>query len=341
MNAASPYGLDRVLAPPGVLPQQAERLDPSPPARSGEVLVDVERINLDAASYHQIREEQGGEPGRMRERVAAIVRERGKMHNPATGSGGMLIGTVREAPGRQDVTPGDRIATLVSLTLTPLVLDDLAGWDGLSEQIPARGHAILFASAAYAKLPPDLPDRLSLAVLDVAGAPAQVRRLTPKGGRTLVIGAGGKSGLLAMMAAREQTGSIAGVVPTQVEAATVRALGFADVIVADARDAVGTVDAVRAAFGEGAKGDADLVVNCVSVPGTEGASILLTRDGGSVLFFSMATSFTACALLAEGLGKDVSLLIGSGYVPGHADLALDMMREHPELRRLFEERYAR
>jgi L-erythro-3,5-diaminohexanoate dehydrogenase len=81
-------------------------------------------------------------------------------------------------------------------------------------------------------------------------------------------------------------------------------------------------------------------VNCVNVPGTEAASILLAREGGTVLFFSMATSFTACALVAEGLGKDVALLIGSGYVPGHADLALGMMREHPELRRIFEERYA-
>ena len=301
--------------------------------------MDVERINLDAASYHQIREEQGGDPERMRERVAAIVRERGKLHNPVTGSGGMLIGTVREAPGRADLAAGDRIATLVSLTLTPLVLDDLAGWDGASEQIPARGHAILFATAAYAKLPPDLPDRLSLAVLDVAGAPAQVRRLAGSGERTLVIGAGGKSGLLAMTAASDASASVVGVVPSEEEAATIRTLGFADVIVADARDAVGTVAAVRAALGDGA-GVADLVVNCVNVPGTEGASILLAREGGTVLFFSMATSFTACALLAEGLGRDVSLLIGSGYVPGHADLALDMMREHPELRHLFEERYA-
>ena len=336
-GAVSPFGLYRVLSPQGALPQQAERLDPSLPAAPGEAVIRVERLNLDAASFHQIREEQGGDAEGIRERVLGIVRERGKMHNPVTGSGGMLIGTVDEVgEGRTDLTRGERIATLVSLTLTPLELDDISGWDASSEQVPARGHAILFETAAYARLPGDLPDRLCLAALDVAGAPAQVRRLAAGRDRTIVVGAGGKSGLLAMAAARGLSAAVTGVVPNHEEAATLGELGFDDVVIADARDAVGTLEAVST----DARGAADLVVNCVSVPGTEGASILLARDGGAVLFFSMATSFTACALLAEGLGKDVTLLIGSGYVPGHADLALGMLREDAALRAVFERRYA-
>jgi L-erythro-3,5-diaminohexanoate dehydrogenase len=59
-----------------------------------------------------------------------------------------------------------------------------------------------------------------------------------------------------------------------------------------------------------------------------------------VLFFSMATSFAAAALIAEGLGKDVIMLIGSGYLPGHADLALDLVRGDPALLAIFEERYS-
>ncbi|HEX2025206.1 MAG TPA: hypothetical protein VHH92_02305, partial [Actinomycetota bacterium] len=310
-----------------------------PPA-PGEVLVAVQRLNLDAASFHQIREEHGGDPRRMRERVSDIVRSRGKMHNPVTGSGGMLIGTVRAVGERRtDLRPGERIATLVSLTLTPLHLEDVSGWDGRSEQVPASGHAILFESAVYARLPDDLPDQLCLAVLDVAGAPAQVRRLAPAG-RTVVVGGGGKAGLLALVAASERSGSTGAVVPTEDEAETVRGLGFDDVVVSDATDVVATLEAATDRWGGDGRGVADLVVNCVNVPGTEGASILLCRDGGAVCFFSMATSFTAAALLAEGLGKDVGLIIGSGYVPGHAELALDMVRRRPDLRALFERRYA-
>lgn len=336
----SPYGLHRVVQPPNALPQRAEVLDPNPPVRHGEVLIDVERLNLDAASYRQLRDEQSGDPASIRDRVAAIVRERGKMHNPVTGSGGMLIGTVREVgEGRDDLLPGDRVATLVSLTLTPLQLDDVSAWDGESEQIPVRGHAIMFETAPYARLPEDLPVPLALAVLDVAGAPAQVARLAPGRGLTLVIGAAGKSGLLAMEAARDRSERVAGLVIDGEDEGTLRNLGFDEVIVGDAREPVDTLHAAIGALGGDESGVADLVVNCVDVPGTEGASILLCREGGLIYFFSMATSFPAAALTAEGLGKDVAMMIGSGYAPDHAEVALQMLRDHPELRAVLARRF--
>src|SRR5919204_148729 len=97
-----------------------------------------------------------------------------------------------------------------------------------------------------------------------------------------------------------------------------------DELAIDATDAVGALARVEA---EG--GPFDLVVNCASVPGTEMASILCVRDGGTVVFFSMATSFTAAALGAEGVGKDVHLVMGNGYVPGHAALTPDLLRNTP------------
>ena len=342
MTEYSPYGLHRVVDPAGVLPQQADRLDPSPPARGAEALIEVERLNLDSASYHQIREEQGGDPDRMRRRVLAIVRERGKMHNPVTGSGGMLIGTVREVGERRvDLRAGDRIATLVSLTLTPLRIEDLSDWDGSSEQIPARGHALLFETAPYARLPDDLSDAVALALFDVAGAPAQVRRLAEGRRATLVLGAAGKSGLLSMVAARGRSQRVLGLVPDATGVETLRRLGFHEVVLADATDPIGALRVAARAFGGREDGVADLVVSCVNVPGAEAASILLTEEGGTVYFFSMATSFTAAALTAEGLGKDVTMVIGSGYAPNHAAAALDLVRGEPKLRSVLEERFGR
>jgi L-erythro-3,5-diaminohexanoate dehydrogenase len=52
----------------------------------------------------------------------------------------------------------------------------------------------------------------------------------------------------------------------------------------------------------------------------------------------MATSFTAAALGAEGVAADVTMLIGNGYVPGHARLALDLVRAEPGVRGIFETR---
>jgi L-erythro-3,5-diaminohexanoate dehydrogenase len=83
---------------------------------------------------------------------------------------------------------------------------------------------------------------------------------------------------------------------------------------------------------------ADVTVVCVDAPGCEGGAILATASGGTVIFFSMATSFAAAALGAEGLAADVTMLVGNGYAPGHADLAIDLVRSEPGLRELFEQR---
>ena len=337
---ASPLGLHRVLEPAGVLPQAAARLDPRPELWPDEVRIDVETLNLDAASYRQLAEKHHGDGEAVRAEVLDIVASRGKMQNPVTGSGGMLVGTVAEVGPKSPLglAVGDRVATLVSLSLTPLVLTDgLERWDGRSEQVPAGGHAILFGRSIAAVLPDDLDPRLALMVMDVCGAPALVARVvrtyaTPT---VCVLGAAGKSGSLSLAAARDaRAGRLIGVVPTETEAATLRASGLADeVVVADARSPLGLSEAVLAAGGP-----ADVTVVCVDVPGCEQPAILTTADGGTVVFFSMATNFAAAALGAEGVAADVTMLVGNGYVPGHAAYALDLLRRIPAVRELYEAR---
>jgi L-erythro-3,5-diaminohexanoate dehydrogenase len=388
ITSSSPLGLHRVIEPPGVLPQAAWRLDASPAIAPDEVRIRVDRLNLDAASYRQLREAYSADPDKMRRAVLDIITTRGKMQNPVTGSGGMLTGTVDEVGPASPLglTPGQRIATLVSLTLTPLqITDGLATWDGQSEQVPCEGHAILFARSIAAVLPDDLPTPLALAVMDVCGAPALTSRVVTKGTDVtrgagvvegadvtkdaegpvvLVIGAAGKSGSLSAAAARQAgAAKIIGVVPSEQEAALLRdpfatatdggAPGTAhgvrprretspaapesplvdEIVIADARDPVGLAGRVEAAGGP-----ADVTVVCVDVAGCEGGAILSTRQGGTVIFFSMATSFSAAALGAEGLAADVTMLVGNGYVPGHADFALDLIRTTASVRQLFERR---
>jgi L-erythro-3,5-diaminohexanoate dehydrogenase len=333
----SPVGLHRVLDPAGVLPQAAHRLDASPEIGADEVRIAVQRLNLDAASYRELASRHGGDGAAIRAEVLDIIGTRGKMHNPVTGSGGMLIGTVAEVgpDSPLGLKPGDRVATLVSLTLTPLAISDgLADWDGRSEQVPCAGHAILFGRSVAAVLPDDLPAELALAVLDVCGAPALTARVVAgyDGPRVAVLGGAGKSGSLSLAAARRAGAAhTVGVVPTEAEARRLRESGLADVVaVADARDPV----ALAAAVGE----PVDVTVVCVDVPGCEHGAILATASGGTVVFFSMATSFPAAALGAEGLAADVTMLIGNGYLPGHADVALDLFRSEPGVRLLFEAR---
>jgi len=351
--SSSPVGLHRVLEPTGdaiTLPQTARRLDARAELWPDEVRISVETLNLDAASYRQLAEKHttdGVVDGRaLRDEVLDIIAVRGKMQNPVTGSGGMLIGTV-DAVGPASplgLTVGDRVATLVSLSLTPLrVTDGLARWDGLSEQVPAAGHAILFGRSIAARLAEDLDPLLSLMVMDVCGAPALVARVVGEyaargvAPTVAVLGAAGKSGSLSLAAARRAgAGRLLGIVPVEAERTVLEATGLADeVVLADARSPLGLSGAVEAAGGP-----ADITVVCVDVPGCEQPAILATAQGGTVIFFSMATSFAAAALGAEGLAADVRMVVGNGYVPGHADLALSLVRDVPAVRRLFQSRLA-
>jgi L-erythro-3,5-diaminohexanoate dehydrogenase len=336
----SPVGLHRVLAPAGVLPQAADRLDVRPELWPDEVRIRVARLNLDAASFRQLERTHDGDGARVRQAVLDIVEARGKMQNPETGSGGMLVGTVEEVgpDSPLGLAVGDRVATLVSLTLTPLVVEDgLSRWDGRSEQVPCDGYAILFGRSIAAVLPEDLPAELSLAVMDVCGAPALTTRVVERYDAPVVavVGGAGKSGSLSLAAAKAAGARrTIGVVPHRAEADLLTDAEVADVVtVADARDPVALSAAV-----ERAGGPADVTVVCVDVPGCEGGAILATAPGGTVVFFSMATSFSAAALGAEGLAADVTMLVGNGYTPGHADHALALLRGHAGVRSLFERR---
>lgn len=353
VRASSPVGLHRVLDPSGdevTLPQAARRLDARPELWPDEVRIAVDTLNLDAASYRQLAEKHSTgdrvDGGAVREEVLEIIAARGKMQNPVTGSGGMLIGTVEEVGPQSPLGlhVGDRVATLVSLSLTPLVVTDgLERWDGLSEQVPARGHAILFGRSVAATLPDDLDPRLALMVMDVCGAPALVERVVGEyaargvAPTVAVLGGAGKSGALSLAAARAAgAGCTIGVVPVERERVVLEASGLADaVVLADARSPLGLAAAV-----ESAGGPADVTVVCVDVPGCEQPAILATAQGGTIIFFSMATNFAAAALGAEGLAADVRMLVGNGYVPGHAELALSLVREVPGVRSLFESRLA-
>ena len=347
------YGTHRALEPPGALPQPAWRLDNDfTRLFRGEMLVAVETLNIDAASFAQM-EEAARQAGRRRAAIAGKLHTSSYEPSPSAASsttrsparaGCSSGGSSRSAAGAPATRSraGDRVATLVSLSLTPLRIDRVRAVRRASAQIDVDGEAVLFASGAYAKLPrrPARAPRARGARRRGRGAAGRAPRAAP-GHVVVVLGAGGKSGVLCAAEARRRGGPSACVDRGRVErsraAEELRALGLCDaVVVADARDAV----AVRAAVLEATGGrEADVTLSCVNVPDAEMAAILVTRDRGVVYFFAMSTSFTRAALGAEGVGKDVDLFIGNGYAHGHAEHTLALLRDMPAVRALFETRY--
>ncbi len=344
------YGLHRVVEPKGALPQAAKRLDNEGPAWDNEIVIDVHTLNVDSASFHQIIGEVGRDEAAVGERIRGIVDERGKMQNPVTGSGGMLLGEVRAIgpnyEGPVEVAVGDKIATLVSLTLTPLHLESIDKVYLDADQVDVTGTAYLWPSSPLVRMPEDMAERLALSSLDVCGAPAQTKRLVEGAKRVLILGMG-KSGMICAAAARDALAS-------SEDGASGNVFGF------DLRDdnlvamkQAGIVDDFRCG---NAKKPAevldlvtdmidgelfDVVINTCNVADTEMAAILPCRDRGKVYFFNMATSFAKAALGCEGVGKDVDLLIGNGYAHGHAQMTLDLVRKFDAVRERIEMLLAR
>jgi L-erythro-3,5-diaminohexanoate dehydrogenase len=345
MRKGSPYGTHRVIEPKGVLPQPAFKIDNDMEIYDNEILIDVKTLNVDSASFTQIKEQAGGDIEEIKKIMAGIVAERGKHQNPVTGSGGMLIGVIEKIgpalEGKTDLKVGDKIATLVSLSLTPLRIDEFLEIRKDIDQVDIKGKAILFESGIYAVLPEDMPENLALSVLDVAGAPAQTAKLVKPGDTVVVLGGTGKSGMLCLYEAKKRAGVTGKVICIGSREKTIeraRAANLADeYIVADATNAIEVMEKVAAVT----NGEmADIVINTVNIPNTEMSSILMTKDNGTVYFFSMATSFTKAALGAEGVGKDVNMIVGNGYSKGHAAITLQLMRESETLRKIFTELYA-
>ena len=340
------YGTHRVIEPKGVLPQPANLIDNNmDEIWDNEILIDVTTLNIDSASFTQIEEQAGGDHEKIKEIMFDIVAKQGKHRNPVTGSGGMLLGTVEKIgdalKGKIDLKEGDKIATLVSLSLTPLRIDKIKEIRSDIDQVDIDGKAILFESGIYAKIPSDMPEGLVLSALDVAGAPAQTAKLVKPGDTVLIIGAGGKSGMLCCYEAKKRagvTGKVIGLCHSERSTNRLKELGFCDhVFAADATQPVPVLETIeKLTNGE----MVDVTINNVNIPDTEMASILCTKDSGLVYFFSMATSFTKAALGAEGVGSDVTMIVGNGYTRGHAEITLEILKESEILRKVFTELYA-
>ena len=325
MKKGNKYGLHRVIEPKGVLPQPANKLDNNmDEIYDNEILIDVRTLNVDSASFTQIEEQAGGDKAKIAQIMLDIVAKQGKHRNPVTGSGGMLLGVVEKIgealEGKIDLKVGDKIATLVSLSLTPLRIDKIKDIRPDIDQVDIDGKAILFESGIYAKIPDDMPETLALSALDVAGAPAQTAKLVKPGDTVLIIGAGGKSGMLCSYEAKKRagvTGKVIGLCHSERSTRRMQELGFCDhVFSADATQPVAVLEKIQ----ELTNGQlCDITINNVNIPDTEMTSILCTKDTGIVYFFSMATSFTKAALGAEGVGSDVTMIVGNGYT-GHVKL---------------------
>ncbi|MEG0441083.1 MAG: L-erythro-3,5-diaminohexanoate dehydrogenase [Oscillospiraceae bacterium] len=338
------YGVHRVIEPKGLMTQAAKKIDNTMECYSNEILCDVSALNIDSASFTQVYEACGKDLKKTEEMILDIVNTRGKMQNPVTGSGGMFIGTVKQIgddlKGKIDLKEGDKIASLVSLSLTPLKITKIKAIHPEIDRVDVEAQAILFESGLYAKLPSDMSEELALAALDVAGAPAQTAKLVHSGDSVLILGGAGKGGMMCCYEAMKRvgpTGHVVALVICEADAQLLKKMNLVhEAIVASATNPMEVLEKSLAA-NNGKEYDVSILI--VNVEACEMSAILPVRDDGVVYFFSMATNFAKAALGAEGVGKDITMIVGNGYCKGHAEITLAELRENKELKEYFEKKY--
>lgn len=334
-------GLHRVLDNVKTLPQNASKLDASPTIYSNEILIDVEFLQIDSASFHQLRQAHASLES-LKQAIVAIISERGKMQNPVTGSGGMLLGKVIEVgadyPDRS-LKVGLKIATLVSLTATPLCLKEIHDIDLKRERVKISGTAVLFEKSLYAVMPEDISEGAALAAFDICGAPLLTVKQVKAGDKIFVLGLG-KAGRSVLAGLRYKFGDSVKLFGADADKDAVKycqnLYGASAFSILNAQDPIEVLSWVEKQTGQELM---DLSVNLVNVSNSEMPTILVTRNGGKCLFYSMATDFKKATLGCESVAKDVQLIMGTGYTKGHADFMLELIRHDKNLRAYFEEKF--
>ncbi len=340
MKRFDKYGFNRVLEPKNSFLQTAWKLDNTMEINENELLVDVEILNINFVSFAQILEETNGEKKKIADRILEIVNSRGKLHNPITGTGGMLYGRVKEMgkayTNKHGLQIGDEIISLVSLSTTPLKIERIIGIDIGFAQISIKGQAIMFESSLISQKPDDLPLKVLISAWDEAGAPAETTRIVEPEDKVIILGAWTKLGLLCGFAAREKMGKkgkIVGVINSEegrekAEESDV----FDEILCYDIRN---TLDFYNRYFEE--NNLFDIVINCSEEAYAEITPLFLVKNKGTVFFASLRSDSNVAGLSAESIGKDITIIPYKGYVEGHAELTLQLLRKYDKLRELLQE----
>lgn len=332
------YGRERVLEPRMVVPAAAWKIDNDPHVHAGEMRVQVHRIHVEWDSFRQICQSCGHDEVRVRAKIMDLVQQRGKLHNPFTGTGGLLAGTVEAIgePFRSDtpVAVGDYLYALTTLRALPLHLESIESIDYLTGQIQCQGHAILFEASPVCKTLSWDGMVYTMTALDEAGNLYNAARLAENLQTVTILGRDALS-IYLYATAVHRTSPEAKIIavcdwtyqddPWAEDMRAVLADQVEPLLYLDLAEPLQAYDRVRNTLPP-----ADLVIVAEDIIGTETLAVAMAAETGAVYFTTVVNHYDLAQAVAESMGKAIRIYGFDQYVDSYQDFTLALIKEHRE-----------
>jgi transcriptional regulator with PAS, ATPase and Fis domain len=335
----SDFGVDRSIEPLMAIPVAAWKLDNDIATRKGELRVRVKIIKLEQASFRQLCSECGYDELKIKAKIFDIIKRRGKLHNPTTGSGGIFYGIADEAgegyKNRDLYKPGDKVICITSLTAVPIRLNRIDAIDFNYGQISVEGYAILANTYPLIHLPEGLPVCYTMAAFEEACSLHRVFQLASgtTDGRFLLISSDLLSATLYAAVFRKAAGESCRIVAV-LDRKSMERIPDSDIkhILSGFVDEIYIVDILAPlksfkAINEKEKKLFDICVNCADLMGAEAVSVLLTEKNGTVVFTSFINNHGLALLFAESLGKEINTHALDSYTDDYEKFTVNLIKD--------------
>ena len=321
------FGVKRVLEPKGAIPATAWKIDNSGDVRTGEIRVRLETLHIEWDNFCQICSYCGYDSTRVKARIMQIVEQRGKLHNPYTGSGGLFMGVIEQIGPETDagnLQVGDRVFSLSSLTGVAMHLDRIDEIDFNYGQIDWQGYIICCESTSMVKYTGNVPPKYLLSAVDEEGNFLGVRKNIQERNaeRVAIIGGNlvttllyaqiltdcyGKGTHVTAILDRNSLGGLAEREITAVFLPVIKKTCFVDL----SRPLEAYESIVDQTFDPRPM---DAVINLEDISGSETVATLLVKEKGIVFYTSLKNNYNVGLLVADSLGKEVTSYALDGYV---------------------------
>lgn len=331
----------------GQLPFHAWRLNNELPIRDNEILIELSKIHLENGNFNQIFNECDGDDEKMKEQIMTIVDLRHKLHNPYTGTGGIVCGRIKEIGQNchlTDIEIGDEVLVPISATLIPTHIDRVKSIDIICGHIDVEGYAILYDGCNLVKYVDNISWDTMMCCFEESASIHRNIELARDKENVLIIGSNPLILALYSMAVGDSikpNGTVVAVLFNDFLSDAYEGTGqkrnkiaysiFDEVYRTNGKTEVEIVDEITQ---DGAR-LFDLVINCSDQTGAEAISVFSTKPGGTIFFSNLTNNYAIALFLQEGISRPMTLECAAGYVEGYEKIMIDFLRKHKaELRTL-------